>query len=106
MGTKLELNAQQRGYLRTYKKSGNHSLREFNRATVLLFLDRGLTISETASLLQVDRTTIWRIRKRYLSHGLKVALTESKRSGQPVKYTVHHEAELTALACGPAPQGE
>jgi transposase len=105
MNTKLKLNNTERVYLRTFKKSGEHSLREFNRATVLIFLDKGLAISEIENLLEIDRTTIWRIRKRYLEHGLEVALAEDSRSGQPVKYSTFHEAELTALACGPAPEG-
>jgi len=101
MDAKLKLNGKERDYLRNFKKAGGHSLREFNRATILLFLDKGLAISEIEHLLEVDRTTIWRIKNRYLSYGLEVALTEDSRSGQPVKYTVYHEAELTALACGP-----
>jgi putative transposase len=105
MNAKLKLNAKERNYLRTFKQSGDHSLREFNRATILLFLDKGLTISEIEDLLEVDRTTIWRIKKRCLEYGLAVALKDDDRSGQPVKYTVLHEAELTALACGPVPEG-
>lgn len=105
MDSKLKLNARERDFLRTFKKSGEHSLREFNRATILLFLDKGLTISEIENLLEVERTTIWRIKKRFLKYGLEVALAEDVRSGQPVKYTMVHEAELTALACGPVPPG-
>lgn len=105
MTTKLNLTKKESEYLRTFRRSGGHSLREFNRATILLFLDKGLTISEIEHLLEVDRTTIWRIRRRYLEHGLKVSLTEDARTGQPVKYTAVHEAELTALACGPVPEG-
>jgi len=105
MEAKFKLSAKEREYLRIFKKSGGHSLREFNRATILLFLDKGLSISEIADLLEVERTTIWRIKKRYLKHGLEVSLTENTRSGQPVKYTTVHEAELTALACGPVPSG-
>jgi len=105
MAAELQLNKRERDYLRTFKKSGGLSLREFNRATILLFLDKGLSISEIGNLLEVDRTTIWRIKKRYLEHGLEVALIEDYRSGQPVKYATAHEAELTALACGPVPGG-
>jgi len=105
MNAKLKLNIKERNYLRTFKQSGGLSLREFNRATILLFLDKGLTISEIENLLEVDRTTIWRIKKRCLKYGLAFALTDDNRSGQPVKYTVLHEAELTALACGPVPGG-
>jgi putative transposase len=105
MAAELQLNKRERDYLRTFKKSGGLSLREFNRATVLLFLDKGLSISEIGNLLEVDRTTIWRIKKRYLEYGLEVALAEDNRTGQPVKYSTSHEAELTALACGPVPGG-
>lgn len=105
MSSKLKLSGKARDYLRTFKRTGGHSLREFNRATILLFLDKGLAISEIENLLEVDRTTIWRIKKRYLQYGLEMALTEENRSGQPLKYTTRHEAELTALACGPVPEG-
>lgn len=105
MDTKLNLKKKERDYLHEFKKSGGLSLREFNRATILLFLHKGMPISEIGNLLEVDRTTIWRIRKRYLEYGLEIALTEGNRSGQPMKYTVVHEAELTALVCGPVPQG-
>lgn len=105
MDSGLKLNTKEREYLRTFKKSGGHSLREFNRATILLFLDKGLSVLQIGHLLEVDRTTIWRIKKRYLTHGLEVSLTENSRSGQPAKYGVVHEAELTALACGPVPAG-
>ena len=105
MGSKLKLTKKERDYLRGFKKSGGHSLREFNRVTILMFLDKGLGISEIENLLEVDRTTIWRIKKRYLEYGLEVALTEDDRSGQPAKYTTLHEAELTTLACGPVPEG-
>lgn len=105
MDAKLNLKRRERNYLQAFKKSGGVSLREFNRATILLFLDKGLTISEIEDLLEVDRTTVWRIKKRYLKYGLEMALTENDRSGQPVKYSVVHEAELTALVCGPVPTG-
>jgi transposase len=105
MAAEIRLSNKERNHLREFKKAGGHSLREFNRATILLFLDKGLPITEIEKLLEVDRTTIWRIKKRYLKYGLEVALTEDDRSGQPAKYTVRHEAELTALACGPVPPG-
>lgn len=105
MDSKLRLKEKERVYLREFKKSGGLSLREFNRASVLLFLDKGATISEVENLLELDRTTIWRIKKKYLEHGLEIALTEADRPGQPSKYGVVHEAELTALVCGPVPEG-
>jgi len=104
MSNKFKLSGKSRDYLRTFKTTGGHSLREFNRATILLFLDKGLTISQIEDLLEVDRTTIWRIKKRYPDYGLEMALTGENRSGQPLKYTTCHEAEQAALACGPVPE--
>jgi putative transposase len=105
MSSSIKLSEKERDYLRTFKGTGGHSLREFNRATVLLFLDKGLTTAKIENLLEVDRTTIWRIKKKYLEYGLPAVLAEESRSGQPPKYTTRHEAELTALACGPVPAG-
>lgn len=104
MDAKIHLKKKERDYLKSFKKSGELSLREFNRATVLLLLDKGVPISEIENLLDVDRTTIWRIKKRYFEYGLEIALMEDARSGQPLKYSVAHEAELTALVCGPIPK--
>ena len=105
MENEIKLTRKEIAYLREFKRSGGRSLREFNRATVLMFLDKGLSISEIENLLEVNRSTIWRIKKRYLEGGLDRALTDEERSGQPIKYSVDHEAELIALACGPTPAG-
>ena len=67
MNATVKLKKKEGDYVRGFKKSGGFSLREHNRATIHLFLNKGLTISEIGNLLEVDRTTIWRIRKRYLN---------------------------------------
>lgn len=105
MDTKIQLKQKERNYLQSFTTSRNLSLREFNRAKILLFMDKGLSISEISDLLDIDRTTIWRIKQRYLNRGLEMALTEDSRSGQPAKYTMTHESELSALVCGPVPEG-
>jgi transposase len=105
MDAQLKLSKKERERLRGFKQSGGHTLREFNRATILDFLAKGLNVTEIENLLEVDRTTIWRIKKRYLKNGLESALRDASRPGQPVKYTADHEAELVALTCGPAPEG-
>jgi putative transposase len=57
------------------------------------------------NLLELDRTTVWRIKKRYLKYGLETALAEDSRPGQPLKYNAVHQAQLTALVCGSVPAG-
>lgn len=101
----IKLSKKERKGLQEFKKAGGHSLRAFNRTTILSFLDKGLSVSEIAGLLEIDRSTIWRVRQRYHQSGLEASLGESPRSGQPKKYTTDYEAELIALACGPAPKG-
>ena len=92
-------------YIESYKKNGNLSLRQYNRINILLLLNRGKTISAIEDFLNVDRITIWRIKKRYLEYGVEKALEEDERSGQPVKYATDQQAELAAMACGPCPAG-
>jgi putative transposase len=68
-------------------------------------LNKGKRNAEIGDFLDVDRITIWRVKKRYQEYGIEKALEEDSRPGQPIKYTVDHEAELAALACGPCPEG-
>jgi Homeodomain-like domain len=92
-------------YLELHKKDGKISLRQYNRINILLLLHREKRVGEIEEFLGVDRVTIWRTKKKYLTQGVAKALQEEDRPGQPCKYTTDHEAELTAMACGPCPQG-
>jgi hypothetical protein len=92
-------------YLESYKKSGKLSLRQYNRVNILILLSKDKKSVEIEDFLNVDRVTIWRIKKKFLELGIKKALQEDERSGQPVKYTTDQQAELSAMACGPCPAG-
>ena len=92
-------------FLESFKKDGKRSLREFNRVNILLLLHKQKRNAEIEDFLNVDRITIWRVKKKYLELGVEAALEEEERSGQPIKYTTDHEAELSAMACGPCPAG-
>jgi transposase len=92
-------------YLESFKNSGKKSLREFNRVNILLLLNKGKRNSEIEEFLDVDRVTIWRVKNKYLESGIEKALIEDERPGQPIKYNTDHQTELTAIACGPCPQG-
>lgn len=92
-------------YLHSFKKSGKRSQREYDRANILLLLHKGKKDAEIEDFIEVDRTTIWRTRKRFLQGGLTTALEEKARSGQPRKYGQKQEAEVIALACSDAPAG-
>lgn len=105
MATTIKLNKKELRFLEAQRNSGNLSLRKYNRINVLLLLNKGKRTSEIEDFLDVDRITIWRIKNRYLERGVELAIQEDARTGQPVKYTVDHETELAAMACGPCPSG-
>ena len=92
-------------FLHAFKSSGKRSQREFDRANILLLLHKGKKDAEIVDFLEVERTTIWRTRKRYLEEGLEKSLQEKERSGQPRKYGPRQEAEIIALACSDPPEG-
>ncbi len=92
-------------FLRNFKKEDKRSLREINRANMLLLLHKGKQASEIAEFLDVGRNTVSRTKQKYLRKGIKAALEEDERPGQPIKYAPNQEAELIALACSNAPSG-
>lgn len=92
-------------FLRAFKSSGKRSQREYDRANILLLLHKGKKDAEIVDFLEVERTTVWRTRRRYLEEGLEKSLQEKQRSGQPRKYGPKQEAEIIALACSDPPEG-
>lgn len=101
----VRLTTKEVDFLESFKRSTRMSQREYDRVNILLLLNKGKKDSEIVDFLGVERTTIWRVRKRYLSEGLQSALEEKERSGQPRKYGTKEEAEVIALACSSAPEG-
>ena len=92
-------------FLREFKSSGKRSQREYDRANILLLLHKGKKDAEIVDFLDVERTTIWRIRKRYLEDGLERSLQEKERSGQPKKYGTKEKTQIIAMACSGPPEG-
>lgn len=103
--TDIKLTEEEVILLREFKKSDYRSEREYNRANILLLLDKGKKDSEIKDFLDVDRATIWRTKQRYLKEGLENALREKERSGQPEKYGMKEKAEIIATACSHPPEG-
>lgn len=101
----IKLKKEERKFLENFIKTGTKKAREIARANILLLLDEGWDVNEVANILKVHRQRIWRIKKRFLKEGLHPTLEEKPRSGQPVKYTKKHEAEIIAQACTKAPKG-
>ena len=105
MKSTVKLKKSDLSYLELFKTKSKLSVREYNRLNILLLLHKGKRIVDIEEFLNVDRITIWRTKKKYLEFGVETALAEDDRPGQPVKYTTDHQAELSAMACGPCPEG-
>jgi transposase len=66
----------------------------------------GKSPQASAELAGVSLATVYNICHRYHAEGVEAALAEKPRSGQPRKLKLHHEAELTVLACSQPPDGQ
>jgi len=101
----FKLKAKDRKYLINLTKTGNRNSREFERAYVLLALDKGKKHQEISDFYNVSRITIWRVKKKYIDVGAMEAIKDEPRPGQPVKYDEKDNAEIIAMACSTAPEG-
>lgn len=100
----LTLTAAERDQLAALLSKGALPARTFKRATALLELDRGKTLSAVAGTLGVTLVTVAAWRDKYLSVGL-TCLQDAPRSGRPIGITGVQRAQITALACSDAPMG-
>jgi hypothetical protein len=81
-------------------------------AKVLLCLDEGsekpLTPEQTAKKCKLHKENVYKIRKQYITEGIKRVLNRKKRETPPVpaKVTGEVEAHIIATACSTAPEGK
>ena len=101
----VPLTRKQINFLKRFKQQDKRSLREINRANILLLLHKGKEALEIAEFLDVGRNTVSRTKQKFLQDGIIVAIEEEARPGQPIKYASKQEAELIALACSTSPSG-
>lgn len=101
----ITLKEKDRRELDRLNSSGVCAVRTLQRAQVLLALDKGVSDVDLTRVLGIERTRIWRIRKRYIDGGLGSALMEQPRPGRPKAYDDKAEADLVALACSEPPRG-
>ncbi len=103
--SRINLTTEQLKFLKDFKEQEKRSLREINRANILLLLNKGKRAEEIAEFLDIGRNTVSRTKQRFLREGIEAALREEQRSGQPKIHTAAREAEVIALACSDAPSG-
>lgn len=100
-----KLTTEEMKFLKEFKEEEKRSLREINRANILLLLNKGKQAGEIADFLDIGRNTVSRTKQRFIREGIEAALEEEPRSGQPRIHTAVREAEVIALACSDAPSG-
>jgi len=86
-------------------RTGKSGARVIGRARILLKLDDNITPKTIAREVLVCEKTVKRIRDRYTEGGIKRALYDLPRPGQPCKLDQKAEAHLVLLACGEPPNG-
>jgi putative transposase len=101
----VKLTAEEKEKLHRYLNRGKASARSLTRARILLLAAAGRSNDEIKSALNVSKTTISRIRRRYCEGGLEFALSEKPRSGAPPKIDGRIETQLIRLACSELPEG-
>lgn len=99
----VRLSDAERTELRTLVSTGMTAARTLTRARILLLSDAGQTDAAITTNLSVGTTTVERIRKLYVDHGLERALSDLPRSGKPRKLDGKQEALLVALSCSEPP---
>ncbi len=101
----VDLTPEERTTLEQLLQRGKSSARKQTRARILLNADEGLTDEEIALALTVSIATVERTRQRFVEANLE-ALNELPRPGGQCKLSGKQEAQLIAVACTPAPDGQ
>ena len=101
----LTLTKSDHAFLLDLLKKGSLKAKTYKRATALLELDRGKTMTDVAATLDVSYPSVLAWRDKYLAAGLSATLHDKARSGRPVVIAGKQRAKITALACSAPPQG-
>lgn len=82
----IELNEEELAVIARGARSSNAPYRQVMRARIVLYLAEGLDNSEIAGRLDVSRSFVSELRKRFFKERLK-ALDEHPRSGRPARFS-------------------
>lgn len=100
----MKLSQTDQDFLAALLAKGQAPARVFKRATALLELHRGKTLSAVAKTLHVTSFTVSHWRHAYNTTGLAF-LHDKPRPGRPLLIDGLQRAKLTALACSSPPEG-
>jgi len=108
---RVKLTTEERAHLLELLAKGKAAARTLTHARMLLKADEGeagpcLADDEIALDLEVNRSTVERVRMRCVEEGFEAALRpRPSRQLHPRKLDGIQEAQLVTLACSPAPNG-
>jgi len=108
---RVKLTTEERAQLLELLSKGKAAARTLTHARMLLKADEGeagpcLADDEIALDLEVNRSTVERVRMRCVEEGFEAALRpRPSRQLHPRKLDGIQEAQLVTLACSPAPNG-
>jgi transposase len=101
----VKLEADERQHLLDLTRKGEIGARQMKRAQILLKADEGWKDADIIRALNSSRSTVERIRKRFVEGNLDRALYDDPRPGSQTKLDGWGEAQLIALACSDTPDG-
>jgi len=110
----VKLTKEEREDLSSMTKTGKYAASKILHARVLLASDEDdhinpeliKTDKEVAQLLDINESTVKRVRKRLVEEGLEAALLRKEHSRRRhSKILGEEEAHLIALCCSPPPEG-
>jgi transposase len=109
---KVTLTGEERNSLQDLIAAGKAAAQKLTHARILLKADAApggpaWTDARIAEALEVNVTTVERLRERFVEQGLDAALARKKQSRPSRERTLdgRAEARLSALACSEPPQG-
>src|ERR1700682_3663408 len=108
---RVKLTPEERAQLLELLSKGKAATRTLTHARILLKADEGvagprLSDEAIAEALEVNRSTVERVRIRCVEEGFEAALRpRPSRQLHPCKLDGVQEAHLVTLACSPAPNG-
>lgn len=110
----VSLSREDRGKLEGLIACGHAPARQLTHARILLKADEGEGApgeawpdTRIADALEISRSTVSRVRERFVAEGLEAALVHRKpKNTKPRKLDGSQEAHLIALSCSEPPKGK
>ena len=103
--TQIVLREEDRERLERIKSDPHSILKHVQRATIILHLGDGLTLTQTMRATGMSKPTVWRWWDRFLVEGVDGLLYDiPRRRGPASPYREDKVSELIALAMSPPPE--